>query len=500
MNNEQFHTRAHNGSPAAGLAVDSLQQGSVTNARLLRQCVEILFRFRFRTMTFFVLAMSAVSAALYFWPREYASDAKLFVRIGRGANVTLDPTVTKGPAATINTAREAEINSALEIMGSRAISEKLIDIVGSDPPFITPLQRDKAILNLSNKLTIWAPLKSNVICVSCVAQSPEKAQQTVSELVRLFLDEHLRVNSASGSYEFFDAQAKNSERQLKEEENRLKDMKNEFGLASVLGRRTILENQIGQIEQLRNLNQNALLASQAKIEILQGEASELPDTVINQFAEALPSEAASSQRQKLYNLQKREQELLLKYADNHPELIVVRKQIQNAETAFTIENPDRAQATSKILLTELVNEKGLLAQASSLDVQHAQLHAELTRLNQQEVSVVDLERNIKILDAKYVSYIENLEQSRIDRELEQESITNISVIQPASLQLKPTSPQKALTLICGMFAAVVGALALAFLSDQVDATLRSEHQVEICLDTPVLLTMPRSKRRLLVTS
>jgi uncharacterized protein involved in exopolysaccharide biosynthesis len=499
-NDEQFRAPRDSGAYSATVAADAVQQGAMMNAQLMRHWVAILYRFRFRSMTFFLFALSLVVVGFYFWPREYSSEAKLFVRVGRGANVTLDPTVTKGLAATMAAAeRNSEIKSALEIMSSRAICEKLIDIVGSDPPHKTPLERDKAISSLSKDLTIWSPPETNVLCASCVGKSPEKAQRTVSELVALFLEEHLRVNSASGSYEFFAAQAEEVQRQLTEEQTRLEETKNQFGLASIEGRRTILEEQIGQIEQFRNQNWNGLLAARAKIDALQGTASDLPDAIVNQIAEGLPEEAANSQRQRLYILQKREQELLLKYADNHPELIVVRKQIRDAQSAFAVENPDRAQATSSFLLAELVSEKGLRAQSDSLDQQLARLHDEVNKLNKQEVQIVDLERNIKILDTKYGSYVENLEQSRIERALERDSITNISVIQPASLELKPTSPKTALTLAGGLMFAALGALALAFLSDQLDPTLRSSRQVELCLQAPVLLTMPRKSRRKLVT-
>lgn len=494
----QFHTS--HGAYSANMAADAVGQGALLNAQLMRHGLEILYRFRWRSLSFFVITMSLVVAGFWFWPREYSSDAKLFVRPGRGANVTLDPTVTKGLANNMAlAARISEINSALEIMESRAIYEKLYEIVGEPTPDQTPLQRDKAITRLSKDLTIWSPTESNVLCVSAVADSPEQAQQTTSEFVELFLEEHLRVNSASGSYDFFAAETEDVQQQLQQQEALLEATKNQFGFASIDGRRTILEEQIGQIEQLRNQNRNALLASQAKIDALQGRASDLPDVVVSQFAESLPEEDANSQRQRLYILQKREQELLLRYSDNHPEVIAVRKQIRDSQSSLAIENPDRAQATSSILLAEMVNEKGLRAEGQSLDRQLAELRDEVKALNTQEVRIVELERSITILDTKYRSYVDNLEQSRIDRALQRDSVTNISVIQPASLVLKPSSPKTALTLAAGMMFAGLGAVVLAFLSDQFDPTLRSRRQVELCLNTQVLLTMPKTRRRELVT-
>ena len=119
-NDPHYQPSALPGATGISLASSPVQPSSVSPVGPLHRVFDVLFRFKYRSILFFLLGMTAVVLALIYWPREYTSEAKLFVRVGRGANVTIDPTVTKGLTATVNPARVSEINSALELLTSRA--------------------------------------------------------------------------------------------------------------------------------------------------------------------------------------------------------------------------------------------------------------------------------------------------------------------------------------------------------------------------------------------
>ena len=61
----------------------------------------------------------------------YRSQAQLLVRLGR-ENVAIDPTATVGqtPAVSIPQSMENEINSAVVLLKSRVIVEKVVDSLG----------------------------------------------------------------------------------------------------------------------------------------------------------------------------------------------------------------------------------------------------------------------------------------------------------------------------------------------------------------------------------
>src|SRR5688500_14842407 len=60
-----------------------------------RAVLRTLFRFWRRGLACFVTIMTLAVIALYVCPREYISEAKVLVRLGR-ENVVLDPTATTG--------------------------------------------------------------------------------------------------------------------------------------------------------------------------------------------------------------------------------------------------------------------------------------------------------------------------------------------------------------------------------------------------------------------
>ena len=71
----------------------------------------------------------------------------------------------------------------------------------------------------------------------------------------------------------------------------------------------------------------------------------------------------------------------------------------------------------------------------------------------------------------------------------------MKVAQEATLVRKADSPKKALLLALGLILATIGSVALAYLAEWFDQTLRTTDQVEFELGLPVLLSLPQRKRR-----
>jgi len=451
--------------------------------RSIRDVFETLWRYRRRSLIFFVSSMTLIVIGLILCPRKYTSDARLFVRIGR-ESIALDPTVTTGKFMGLETSREPEINSLLEVFNSRKIMERVVDETGFGEAYADPMKREKAIVKLQKKLKTWSPKKSNVIGVRFESDSPENSQRIVNTVVDIFLQEHLRVNSTPGSYEFFNEQAAAIKEDLDAALSELRDAKIQFGIGSVDGRRKTLQGQIGDTETHLIENASKLSAVRAKIAELQNGLDTLPSGVVRQFVKGLPADAENNMREQLYNLQTREQELLAKYTEHHPHVVAIREQVLGAERILGSEKPNRGQATSAVLLTELANEKSLVAERDSLAEHVQRLQREASSLNRHEVKIVELRRQVKLLEAKYTTYTQNLDQARIDRELKKDEITNISVIQPASLVLKPSTPKNGLTLALGFAFSLLGAIAVTFVSDNLAKTARpattstTDHQIE----------------------
>src|ERR1700722_16699062 len=76
-----------------------------------REVAHVFRRHQKKMFVWAMLVMVVSLAAMKFLPRKYASEAKLFVRLGR-ESVTLDPTTTTGQMLQVQETRENQINSA----------------------------------------------------------------------------------------------------------------------------------------------------------------------------------------------------------------------------------------------------------------------------------------------------------------------------------------------------------------------------------------------------
>jgi len=396
----------------------------------------------------------------------------------------------------MNVTRETEINSIIEVMGSRVIIEKVVDSIGLDPPANSELDREKGISSLMKNITIWSPKNTSVIGVACEARSPKRAQEVVSTIVTIYMDEHLRLNSTAGSYEFFDEQSKLLKSQLDEASAELRDVKSEFNLASIEGRRDALQKQVAAVQTQILDTESGLAASAAKIASMRGSLSQLPESFIERFA--LPNSTATSLRELHYELQTREQESMAKYTEKHPTVIAIRQQVQEMERIMRAEQPDRSQATTAAVLAEQSTYESLEARGKSLAQQSQRLESDLAMLNKQEVRVKELERNVKVAETSYMSYMASLEQTRVDQALKRQAISNINVIQPASLIHKPTSPKTGLTLAIALFAGAFGGIGLALSSQQLDQSLKTPEDIEKRLGLPTLVSIPKLDSQQLV--
>jgi len=490
----------------------------------------ILYRHRHKSVMVFVISVAVAIAALKWLPRVYESEAKLFVRVGR-ESVGLDPTATTGQRIDMFESRENEINSVLEILRSRALLEKVVDDVGvakildqSEPTEeegvmaranLNPLgvvsthilskdeisAREQAIRALGDSVHMFAGKKSSVITVRSESRSPELAQDIAQALVDRFMEEHLRVTRTEGSQEFFAEQAAYLEQQWNEAALKLTDAKNELGVVSISAQRDLIQKQLGDLTDQQTTTASEFAVASARVDKLKKTLEMIPQRLTAQETTGFPT-AADTMREKLYELQIKEREYLSKCTDEHPMAKMLKQQVQEAQAILDKQPEERRQATTTInpawqqlqldYLKEQTNATSLSSKQEKIGEQYEAVQRRLRDLNAAEAKITQLEGRAVSLEGKYDAYMECIEQARIDRALARDSISNINVVQPATFVEKPTSPRRSILLAMGLAVGMFGALAITYLAEQFDHSLKSADEIERRLDLPVLLSVPKT--------
>jgi uncharacterized protein involved in exopolysaccharide biosynthesis len=191
--------------------------------------------------------------------------------------------------------------------------------------------------------------------------------------------------------------------------------------------------------------------------------------------------------------------------DAHPQLVQVRGQIEDAKKVLAEENTERTQTRTALskpheeVKLQLLREEPLLASLEAKDKrlkeQLATERVTLGKLNADEVSVARLQREVDVEETNFRKYSESLEQSRIDSALAQQGKSNVSIVQPATLDLKPVKPKKLFNIAVAFILGVAGAIGLAFFAEAWDDSIRSAQEAERHLAMPTLASIGRLKPR-----
>lgn len=431
---------------------------------------------------------------ILFFPRKYRSESKLFLQVGR-ESVGIDPTATTGQMIHLQqNGREDEVNSAMELLRSRGISEKVIESLGpdivldSDPDSsggiignsvgallgaVTTLdpisEREQAIIEFENSLDVSADRKSAVIVITYTAKSPQLAQKILRELIEVYPQEYLRIHRNRQSHQFFADQQELLRKQLDEAAAKLRDAKNQMGIASIEGGRSTLEQQLHEITIERLRSEQEVATAKARIKDLTQQLDRIPEKQVAELRR-IPNQGADMLRNQLYSLQVQQQDLLARYNEVHPLVMAISAQVEEAEKLVTDQVEMREETTQQInpiyhqLSLELKQENsrlaGLKSRLESLAAQNRSILAELKKLNEFEVQLDELEREEELRRGKYMQYAENLEQARIDQQLAEERISNVSIAQDPTLSEKPVSPHKSLVALASVMLAVAGTASL----------------------------------------
>jgi uncharacterized protein involved in exopolysaccharide biosynthesis len=200
-----------------------------------------------------------------------------------------------------------------------------------------------------------------------------------------------------------------------------------------------------------------------------------PQQIITLETMDQPEAIIQTMREKLYDLEVRERELAAQYKEGHPLLQQLREQLLEARLIMNGEknttekttgvNPNH-QAFDLALQERKASLVALEARTRALSSELAAARTELNRLNEVELQMRQLELEIELTREKYRKYADNLEEARINEELQEAKISSLTVMQPPTLSATPISPKTLQTLGIGFVLACFAGCGLAVFSDK----------------------------------
>ncbi len=507
----------------------------------LRDILYVLFR-RKKVIVFFSGAIFlGVLLFTYISPEIYRSEAKILIRLGR-ESLALDPTVD-GPTVSLSQSRQNEVNSELAIIKSRLLAEQVVDVItpevflagggnksgaGSDQNFLRAAasfnrdvwlkistlfgekepvagsKKERAVNRLVANLDVAVEQNSHVIMISFESQDPRFSRQVLDSFLTAYQDHHIQVHSSHAPPQFFQEQADSLSAKLQEKENALEKFQATHNITSIDIQKEALFNRISQLQSEITETNSQISASRAHNasleEALRGRSREIElGRVVGR-----KSTSIDAIKERLFDFRITEADLAARYPDDHRELRKVREQIKVSEAALGNEK-ESDEISSGIDPTyqaiQLELEKGrarLQSQIARMEALEDDLkypREELAALARNELAETRLKRNVGLLEEEYLRFRQDLQRTDISRAMDADKVSNLSIIQPATMHLDPIKPNKTLNLSLGFFLAIFGGITLAFLLEYNDDSLKTKEDVEKRLGLPVLASVPCEESR-----
>lgn len=438
----------------------------------LRDLLFVLFKHKTKALVVGITLLVLAALAAVGLPSKYASHSKMLVNLGRQSG-GMDATSVLGPTVIPLINREAEINSEMQILKSRAVAERAVKLLGDGYIARDPVD---AVETLWNYVGVKAEPQSAVLTVSFEASRPEKAQKVVEAYVNAYLDVRAEMLANRGSTAFFQQQGAEARKRLAELDTQLRELKDATGVTDPDAQKQILLNRMATLQGALDAAQADLAASRSSIKTLEERLKITPERTQLATGEAMT--ALDQLRAEVNKMKLERDDLLTRYYENAPNVVMLterleaaQKQLDEAETGknslVTGLNPVH-QGIQTQLESEYANRDATVARIDKLIDDKVAAESGLAKLNDSEIKIKNLAREANIAEDFLKKYAQGLDVARTDQALGGDKISNISVFSPATLDPEPSSPNRKLLMVFGLFLAFAGAIGTAFVSEAFD--------------------------------
>jgi polysaccharide chain length determinant protein (PEP-CTERM system associated) len=465
---------------------------------------ELIAQIAWRRKWWILLPAIAIAAGVVQWTRSltdlYRSDAVILV------------VPQQVPESYVRSTVTASVADRLQSISQQILSRTRLERIVLDLN-LYPEERKTGIMedivdNMRSQIDV-ATVRGESFRVGFISNDPRTAMRVAERLASLFIDESLRDREvlAEGTSQFLEAQLEDSRRQLIDNEKQLENYRRTHAgqlptelNANMQGLHNT-EMQIQAVVDSLNRNRDRQVTLQQAITDLEANALVQPETP----AAAAAQPAADAYHKADAELQQMQNHL----KPTHPDVIRAKKRLEELKAAADAEAAQVPVAADEILtpaerlrrtrlnaaVKELENVENEIASSTANEKRLRDILGEYQKRIEatptRESELIELTRDYGTLQGMYTSLLSKKQESQISANLERRQIgEQFRILDPARLPARPFTPNRPRYYQMGILGGLGFGLALAGLLEYLDKTMRSEDDVRVALNYPVLATIP----------
>ena len=493
-----------NGSGMPYFAEAPPQQDGAAAIKLMLYAV---FKRKWQVLAVIAVVVLAVLVAGLTRPRIYKSTSKVMIRPGR-AEVQVSSGEQRELTLPVSATTE-QVNSEIEILKSSELARQVVErmaaagtpIFGAD----TDMSIDEQVGVLRGMLSVGPAPQSNVIAIELFARNPQKGQEILTTVIATYLDRHAQVHGANGAAEFFDHELARQRDRVQQAEAKLADfVERERIVVPEDQIRWAVKDAIRYRDVLRTQT-NKISVAERNLEIMKKQLADQPERIfadaerINPEAQLLTTklgelEARRANAKQLYTDEDRT------VSDIDGEISILKERLALAKASSGVPGRERMSANPirEVLTQEILHhERNLFdlrervkALPSFLDNWRDQNEEAAIALRKKTIELASLEQDVSAARESYRLFERKQDEARISEALDKEGIVNVSVLDPASLAMKPFNQMSMVMVVAALIAGIGLGVGSAVGVEFLGRNFKLEEQVEQHLELPVFAVIP----------
>ena len=437
--------------------------------------------------------------------KQYSSEMKFLVQNTRG-NVVVTPERTS-PTNIVSDVTETQVNSELEILHSHDVIDPVADSDWAKVPENqrTPAavrQHEKLLTQFGKRFGTEIIRKTNVISVSILADTPEKARSDLERLSAAYLAEHRRLQRPPGASQFFEAAAERIRKSWDDASRKLVDFQQEHQLISLPDRESALDSQISEDERDLLTTDTSLRELDARLQAGTRRLREIPKRHTTLERELPNQQSVERLNTLLVELENKRTALLTNYKSSDRtvheldvEIATTKAALQDAKASSAKEETTDIDPVWQQVHTDYVK-TGITRLETA--AHRASIAAELKGIRQNLGGLKDLTVKFNNLQARadelkenYELYVQKRDQAQIEDAMDEQKLMNVAVAQQPTLSYVAERPKPVTNALLGAVTSLILGMCAVYFAETGRATVATPREMEGVSRYPVLATVPK---------
>jgi capsular exopolysaccharide synthesis family protein len=430
-----------------------------------------------------VLFVAIVSA---FLPKRYDATARILLDLEGPDGLGLEQAaVPMGLDMTTKLETQIKIvqsdtiaTSVIKQLGlhrNKSFAGMLADQSPKEFDSLTPPQRVRLVNTLHHSLNVQLVPKTEIIEIHFRSKDPNLAADITNSVATTYIEHNFQTKyrSTLQTADWLTKQLDDLKKNAESAQENLIAYQKKTGILGTDETHNIIIDKLGDLNKQLSQAEGDRILKEARYRIAMTENPEL-------IASIAPESVLGALYKQRSEVRAQYAQMAAKYGAAYPRVVQLQSQLDELDSAIGDEITKVGEAVHAEYQTALKSEEML---KTSFDKQKQEAY----KLNEDAIQYAIMRRDVESSRDLYEGLLKKLKEAGIMAGLKS---SNINIVDPASVPIEPVEPRIPINIALGCLGGLVFGMALAFVVENVDSSIRTPEDIETYCSLPSLGVIP----------